>query len=599
MSVNVQTQWPSVMKLCNTVLSNRDSGVLVSRWKHWEHHKGTTWLVERCKILLNVSKLLMEGRVATAESLLKEGRIACSASAIPSGVEGRLILRAAGTNPRTSKKAIAILRAYTGMFLPEATESQIKKASRTINGPYTGFHPNQIGREEWLKRHRGTTVPEFYFRDKKIALEPLSKLRAMSRYPHDICERTNYPYGDLVSSMSTRGFVPQSLLDCYDEADFMPRQWAQGIQSLAGHDYLGSVVILQEGGAKARVICSPNGWIQYYMYPLHNCLFNLIKQEESGGFHAYGLSCVTDQLRGVYHAHRVMAEGGYVQSADLSAATDRFPLWLQQTLLSGIGLDRFAKAFEDLKGPYKGPDGQEWSYATGQPMGIYSSFPLFHLTHLWLIRHACRLEGLDKTEVHFAILGDDVLFFNKNLHRRYLDLMKGLGVDISQHKSFGGAVTEFAGFLMRSGHKPYRPYKWGRNCTFGPVIPTLYTFTSSLTGWWQRKYRLFERTVGMRDLSLSPLVPADVPLEGTEPGLTARYVLSLIARLDAQHSAPHIHSVTPKASRLREEWVRVIQNDNDQDGFDIDSFVDRQVYQGPVVVFNQDPLIKQLIKLSD
>lgn len=605
-NVRTSTQWTSFQTLASTVLTRRDAGVLTSRWKHWEEHKGTQWLVDRQKALLTFVKLRLSNRPNQALQVLDEASIArCNKDSMPKGIEGRLVKRALSNNARVSRRAFAILRAYTGLFLRETSAAQILKSRTSINDLPTGAKPKFVAMHEF-ERDNTLTTRKWYKCKEPLTLGSITQLRGLTSYPN-LCNMRSrnerLPYESMVASLMSKGLVPQSLLNYYGR-DFLLRMNAQGNQTISGDNTLGEIIVLQEGGAKGRVICSPNAWIQYYMYPLHQYLFSLIKREESHETDIlYGLSCVTDQLRGAYAAAARMDDGGFVASVDLSSATDRFPLWLQQGLLRFMGLEPFAQAFSELKGPYRSPEGDTWFYNTGQPMGVYSSFPLFHLSHLYVLRWCSKQLDLDPNAVHFAVLGDDVLVFNEELHSYYRFVIKNLGVSISEHKSYSGSIAEFAGLVIQQGVKPYRPYKWGRDLSFGPVITTLYSFggkSKRLGNWWSKAFSHFVKTVGLRDLSLAPLVPLEDAVTGVQPEVSVDYLLSLSTLYESRSSASHIHSlISPSLiHRLDDEWSSMLQKQDGlvSPGIDPNSFIGRSPdWEDPRVTFSRDPLIASIL----
>jgi len=69
---------------------------------------------------------------------------------------------------------------------------------------------------------------------------------------------------------------------------------------------------------------------------------------------------------------------------------------------------------------------------------------VFTLTHHFIIYYCARLEGF-KSFNQYIILGDDVVIKNNKVAERYIDVMTGLGVDISVMKTHVSLHTyEFA-----------------------------------------------------------------------------------------------------------------------------------------------------------
>lgn len=89
-------------------------------------------------------------------------------------------------------------------------------------------------------------------------------------------------------------------------------------------------------------------------------------------------------------------------------------------------------------------------YAVGQPMGAYSSWAMLAITHHYIVQEAARRAGLLSKGGWFdgyELLGDDIVIFNEQVAKHYLEIMTGLGVEINLAKSVisnPGNVVEFA-----------------------------------------------------------------------------------------------------------------------------------------------------------
>jgi len=90
------------------------------------------------------------------------------------------------------------------------------------------------------------------------------------------------------------------------------------------------------------------------------------------------------------------------------------------------------------------PEGLQLKYSTGQPMGTYSSWCVFTLTHhlvVYYCAHLCGLKNFDQ----YMILGDDIVIKNNAVAEAYIKVIKGLGVEISLQKTHVSDDTyEFA-----------------------------------------------------------------------------------------------------------------------------------------------------------
>jgi hypothetical protein len=349
-----------------------------------------------------------------------------------------------------------------------------------------------------------------------IHLDKIQKLSGTSSYPNlfqipgkDLRET---PYLSLCASLLTKGKVPEALVNKL--GDFSIRRNAEIVQNSAGDPTYGRINLIQEAGAKGRVVCSPNAWVQYYCYPYHSYLIQLVANLERGRGYQLGKSCALDQVRGVYTAINRLTNGSFCMGVDLSSATDRFPLEMQQLMCEYLGIPEFGAALEELKGPYKGLDGELWSYGAGQPMGLYGSFPLFHLTHYSLLNGLSYRLGLTGSD-NFCVLGDDVLIFDEKLLGLYLKTLEMFGVPVSWNKSFKGNLVEFAGFVItksRDTWTAFRPYKYGNHGDMSSVLNVLHSFgvkTSKWSNYWAKAYQAYIATLGRRCLDLSPIVPEE------------------------------------------------------------------------------------------
>lgn len=75
-------------------------------------------------------------------------------------------------------------------------------------------------------------------------------------------------------------------------------------------------------------------------------------------------------------------------------------------------------------------------FNTGQPLGLYSSWPVFALSHHILIWLAAE-QVYPQVPIfsNYAVLGDDVVIADENVAIRYKELLGDLGVSISFAKS--------------------------------------------------------------------------------------------------------------------------------------------------------------------
>jgi len=198
---------------------------------------------------------------------------------------------------------------------------------------------------------------------------------------------------------------------------------------------LGRLGIIEELRGKTRVIGITDNWTQWLFKPLHDELYTFLD------------TLSVDGTREQHGPVKRLLEGGFSQffSIDLSAATDRLPVSLQEDILSALGLG--GKYWRNiLKRPYF-YQGQPFYYSVGQPMGAYSSFAMLSLTnHVIMVSAMNKLQLVyDDSKPLYAILGDDVAIANEPLAFNYQWLMDSvLGVVINPIKGFEGNLIEFA-----------------------------------------------------------------------------------------------------------------------------------------------------------
>jgi hypothetical protein len=196
---------------------------------------------------------------------------------------------------------------------------------------------------------------------------------------------------------------------------------------------------------------------QWILSPLHHALFAVLRKIPQDG--------TFDQVKPVKELiERCETKGvRQVYSYDLSAATDRLPVVLQEWLLAAftgrayaeswraVLCDRwyrlpqaFSKTFgprafssldgESPKGGLKFKDATV-KYAVGQPMGALSSWAMLAMTHHAIVQFAAYRMGWRSWFTDYAVLGDDIVIANSNVAAEYVKIMKEIGVDIGFHKS--------------------------------------------------------------------------------------------------------------------------------------------------------------------
>ena len=226
--------------------------------------------------------------------------------------------------------------------------------------------------------------------------------------------------------------------------------WGTSLRPEEKTSGIGKLGFLEEAAGKVRVVAMVDPLTQSMLRPLHDWLFSVLRRiPEDGTF---------DQTAPI----ELLIQKGVqdVTSYDLSAATDRLPLSLQENLIGWILGEKIARTWASLlvnrdysfhprTAEKYGLKITSVRYAAGQPMGAYSSWAMLALTHHFCVQLAAyRVYG--NTGVWFsmyAVLGDDVVIADRAVALAYRTLMcDELRVDIQETKSLisNNGTFEFA-----------------------------------------------------------------------------------------------------------------------------------------------------------
>jgi len=134
-------------------------------------------------------------------------------------------------------------------------------------------------------------------------------------------------------------------------------------------------------------------------------------------------------------------------SLDLSSATDRFPIILQKRLIREMyDSEILANSWMNLlkNRNFLTRENNYINYAVGQPMGSYSSWAAFTLSHHLLVHWCAKLEGVSNFN-QYILLGDDIVIKHNEIAKRYIKWCNYLDVKISMNKTHVSKDTyEFA-----------------------------------------------------------------------------------------------------------------------------------------------------------
>jgi len=251
-----------------------------------------------------------------------------------------------------------------------------------------------------------------------------------------------------------------------------------------GSGFTGKLGLKQEAAGKMRVFAMVDPWTQMIMSPFHDGIFKILRRHSM-------MDGTFDQLRPLNRAWGFK----HLYSMDLSAATDRLPMAIQvplfQTLfkLTDEEVDAWRSLLVDRSYVLKQPFQPNIcvKYAVGQPMGALSSWPMLALTHHLIVQTAAWQIGYrsDALFRDYAVLGDDIVIYNKDVAKMYHKIIIGLGVECNLAKSIlsvKGLGLEFAKKTFFKGQNVSpTPLKEFYSALMGPVSLVSYGIKYNLS----------------------------------------------------------------------------------------------------------------------
>lgn len=193
--------------------------------------------------------------------------------------------------------------------------------------------------------------------------------------------------------------------------------------------HLRKVVCIPDVEGKTREVAILDYWSQTALRGLHQWLFKALKRiPQDCTFNQGEFKNKLDLTR----------TGESFHSVDLTTATDRFPIELiSEVLKFPLGKDYVSSWRYLMVGiPFYYPAGKlDITYAVGNPMGAYSSWNSFALTHHYVVYYCCRELGIQWSEASYVLLGDDIVIKDDKLAKKYMEVMTELGLCFSLQKS--------------------------------------------------------------------------------------------------------------------------------------------------------------------
>jgi len=363
--------------------------------------------------------------------------------------------RVIGLNPRSLQVELSREYRKAGAF-------PILKASPLTFGTHKFEELTKAGAEEAMLVVPVISTHPAIVHEAAVALDNSPELREPARYFLDLL-----PEGNVLRKMFVRcnlfplkrGVVTELNLPG-DSSYWKPVEGSISSKILEFKrpftPILGKLSLKEESAGKVRVFAMVDCWTQWLLKPLHDLIFHTILASiPQDGTH--------DQMAPVYRL--LKRDPSSLFSLDLSAATDRLPLWLQKAIIGGMINDEFAlnwaKLLVDRDYSISIPHpktgyGTRYKvrYAVGQPMGALSSWASLALTHHFIVQFCAYRVGFKEWFTGYAVLGDDIVISHPDVAKQYLEVMRVLGVGIGLHKSLlsgAGVALEFAKRTLYKG----------------------------------------------------------------------------------------------------------------------------------------------------
>lgn len=206
------------------------------------------------------------------------------------------------------------------------------------------------------------------------------------------------------------------------------------------------LVGLNDKSCKTRVVAIGDYISQSLLFPLHKSLMTILRNLTEDGTY--------DQNKAV---RQLSENSSYFGSVDLKSATDRLPVDLQKKVIDclfpGLG-DPWSRVMRDRS--FVCPGRKPVKYQVGQPMGLLSSWAAMALTHHCLVRLGWEILG---RKFKYRILGDDIVICDERGSHVYMEIMRDLGVTLSDQTFLSPDRFTFAKKSYLGG-KSVSPLSW-------------------------------------------------------------------------------------------------------------------------------------------
>lgn len=280
---------------------------------------------------------------------LNEPRVA-TRRGLPLIIPGQLRLRIEARQPNIIKLTLTLLSSYR--MMPASPKLKLETITDLFKGRYE-TSPEIVSQVGNLKRF----IPPKYRRECTETIK-FSSLSGINQIPtaSELLPITSSGPNCKIACLSYMqdALALQSNKEVYEafltvsryfgesigkmlEQDLSKMAWGFHLQKTLFHfqgSRLGRLALKHEAAGKVRVFAIVDGWTQSLLRPLHNFLFEILKNIEQDG--------TFDQRRPLDLL--IQRNLPFLGSYDLSAATDRLPVKLQAQILSAMITPEFGEA---------------------------------------------------------------------------------------------------------------------------------------------------------------------------------------------------------------------------------------------------------------
>lgn len=458
---SVQTKDRVCQHLKALNIPSKEASRIASLLFKWIVNSGPEWTVDRLKSLKQAHQESLQDNSGSYTPPI--------GWATRKNHEGKCILKDGFfhrvlTHSRLNLKQIeGVLRIYQVIQLDETSKKQLRKMEKAITGPSTSesiivqeLSESLIPRDTAAMARltsavgsRSKTLPDMIGVPKKRSPVFTISYKGKITYAKS-CSRGKAECAEWLDYFQTNRQWNEFWTK---HPKFVSKSFGGGAQYVSQAAYqtdenlIGSVVILQSPGAKARWIANPFLPIQALGESLKDKLlfYSRLYPEIKTLNQDAGHLVVVDWLKSKRN----------VYSFDATAFTDRFPVSLQlkmaeKLLKKGIITQADYEALEIVT------SGSWWSvdlqrsikWEVGQPLGYGPSFHLATLAHAMILDHLDHEVNGGPTQC-WQVVGDDVVIADSTVAKLYKEKMEQLGVEINLSKSLiSSKYAEFLGKLM-------------------------------------------------------------------------------------------------------------------------------------------------------